>query len=367
MSPRLWRSFDPLLFAVAVLLTAIGVTMVYAALAGPGQDVAARDGAIREAVFGMLGLTLLIGTCFVDYHIFRGLFWPLVAFNCLFLLAVLVLGHASYGAQRWLRIGVLPIQPSELGKLLVILTLARVLADADDQITKFTTILRSLPIALLPAALVFPQPDLGTALVYGAIWVGMIIGAGARWRHLGMLVLVSLALMPFLFHFLHSYQIQRLTIFLRPESDPTGAGYNIIQALIAIGSGGLLGQGWTFGTQTQFHFLRVQQSDFIFSVIAEQLGFLGSFLILMLFGLLFNRIVRAAAVSQDLYGRLVAIGVFWMLLFQTFVNMGMNLQLMPVTGIPLPLISAGGSSLVTSLIAIGIVESIHMRREGASF
>jgi rod shape determining protein RodA len=367
MPAKLWRYFDPLLVTVSLLLTIYGVAMVYAALAAPGADTAARSAAIHEAMYGAIGLFLLIAACFVDYRLFRALFWPLCLGNVALLFAVLVLGRASGGATRWLNLGFLPFQPSEFGKLLVILTLARVLADLGDRIAYFRYVLLTLVVAAVPAALVYPQPDLGTALVYVAVWVGMAAAAGVRLRHFFLLLLGLVASAPLAVHFLHAYQLNRLTIFLNPQSDPTGAGYNIIQALIAIGSGGWMGQGWGQGAQSQLHYLPVQQSDFIFSSIAEQLGFLGCLLLFFLFGMLLNRLLAAAAVAQDLYGRLVAIGVMWMVLFQSFVNIGMNLQIMPVTGIPLPFISAGGSSLITCLFAIGIVQSIRMRQRKLQF
>jgi rod shape determining protein RodA len=367
MSAKLWRYFDPVLITVALLLTIYGIAMIYAALAAPGADGAARSAAIRESAYGLFGLALLLGACCIDYRVFRAMFWPLCAGNVLLLLAVLLLGRASGGAQRWLNVGFLPFQPSELGKLLLILTLARVLADLDERITSFRIVLLTLLVAAVPAALVYPQPDLGTAVVYIAVWVGMVAAAGVRVRHFLVLLGFVVISAPLAIHFLHTYQINRLTIFLDPQKDPTGAGYNIIQALIAIGSGGWMGQGWTHGAQSQLHYLRVQQSDFIFSSIAEQLGFLGCLLLFVLFGLLLTRILATAAVAQDLYGRLVAVGVMWMILFQAFVNVGMNLQMMPVTGIPLPFISAGGSSLITSLLAVGIVESIRMRQRRIQF
>jgi rod shape determining protein RodA len=228
-------------------------------------------------------------------------------------------------------------------------------------------VLLSLLVAAIPAALVYPQPDLGTAVVYLAVWFGMVAAAGMRVRHVVLLFGAAIASAPLVVRFLHSYQINRLTIFLNPEKDPTGAGYNIIQALIAIGTGGWMGQGWLQGAQSQLHYLRVQQSDFIFSSIAEQLGFLGCLLLFFLFGVLLTRILAAASVAQDLYGRLVAVGVMWMILFQSFVNVGMNLQIMPVTGIPLPFISAGGSSLITCLLAVGIVQSVRMRQRKIRF
>jgi rod shape determining protein RodA len=364
---KLWRYFDPVLVTVSLLLTVYGIAMIYAALAAPGADSAARSAVLHEAIYGLLGIALLVLACCVDYRLFRAMFWPLCAGNVLLLLAVLALGHASGGAQRWLNLGFLPFQPSELGKLLVILTLARVLADAGDRITTFRTVVLTLLVALVPAALVYPQPDLGTALVYVAIWVGMAYAAGVRLRHFLLLLGAAAISAPVAVHFLHAYQLNRLTIFLDPQKDPTGAGYNIIQALIAIGSGGWMGQGWAQGAQSQLHYLRVEQSDFIFSAIAEQLGFLGCMLLFFLFGMLLNRLLAAAAVAQDLYGRLVAIGVMWMILFQSFVNVGMNMQIMPVTGIPLPFISAGGSSLITCLFAVGIVQSIRMRQRRIQF
>jgi rod shape determining protein RodA len=364
---KLWRYFDPVLVTVSLLLTVYGIAMIYAALAAPGADSAARSAVLHEAIYGLLGIALLVLACCVDYRLFRAMFWPLCAGNVLLLLAVLALGHASGGAQRWLNLGFLPFQPSELGKLLVILTLARVLADAGDRITTFRAVVLTLLVALVPAALVYPQPDLGTALVYVAIWVGMAYAAGVRLRHFLLLLGAAAISAPVAVHFLHAYQLNRLTIFLDPQKDPTGAGYNIIQALIAIGSGGWMGQGWAQGAQSQLHYLRVEQSDFIFSAIAEQLGFLGCMLLFFLFGMLLNRLLAAAAVAQDLYGRLVAIGVMWMILFQSFVNVGMNMQIMPVTGIPLPFISAGGSSLITCLFAVGIVQSIRMRQRRIQF
>lgn len=364
---RFWRYFDPILVTASVLLTAYGILMVYAALAAPGSTDAARAAATREAIYAGLGLLLLLVACAVDYRVYRGLFWPLLALNLGLLVAVLLIGRAIGGGQRWLNLGLLPFQPSELGKLLVILTLARVLADLDARITTLRGVLASLAIAAVPAALVYPQPDLGTALVYVAVWFGMVTAAGMRLRHLFLLLAAVGAATPLLLRYVRGYQLQRIAAFLDPQKDPTGAGYNIIQALIAIGNGGWMGRGWLQGTQSQLDFLRVQQSDFIFSVIAEQLGFIGCILLFFLFAVLLTRVLAAATVAEDLYGRLIAIGVMWMLLFQGFVNIGMNLQVMPVTGIPLPFISAGGSSLITCLLAVGIVQSVRMRQKRPQF
>ncbi len=367
MALKLLRDFDPVLLTVSILLAAFGVLMIYAALASPGALDAAHSAAVKEAGFALFGLVLFGIACVFDYHYYQTLFWPLLVLNLVLLAAVLVIGHTTGGAQRWLTLAGFEVQPSEFGKLILILTLAKLLADADEKIRTFRIVVLSFVMAVVPAALVFPQPDLGTALVYMALWLGMALTAGMRMRHVLLLAAIGGAITPLAIHLLKSYQLARLTIFLDPQADPQGAGYNIIQAGIAIGSGGWLGQGWLHGTQSQLSFLRVQQSDFIFAVIAEQLGFLGCLLLFFFLALLLTRILNAALVARDLYGRLVAVGVMWMLLFQAFVNVGMNLQIMPVTGIPLPFISAGGSSLVMCLIAVGIVESIRMRQRKLTF
>jgi len=192
MSIKLWRHFDPILVAAALLLTTIGVVMVYAALSSPKAHAVALSATLHEASYAILGLVLLVAVCFLDYRVFRTLFWPLFIGNALLLLAVLAAGRASHGAQRWLSLGFFPFQPSELGKLLLILTLAKILADRDQQITKLRIVLLALLIAAIPAALVYPQPDLGTAVVYLAIWLGMTMAAGMRVRHLALLVVAGI-------------------------------------------------------------------------------------------------------------------------------------------------------------------------------
>lgn len=367
MEARLWRQFDPILLTACFLLVAFGTAMIYAATVTPSDSSSAQAILGRQIVVALLGIAVLLAASVTDYRIYQTFFWPLLGVNLLLLVVVLIIGRASHGAQRWITLGFFDVQPSELGKLLVILTLAKYLADHEGDIRQFKYLLGSLPLALIPALLVYPQPDLGTAVVYAAIWLGMVVSTGARWRHLAGLVLVVIATLPLTWRLLRGYMLARLAIFLNPKSDPSGAGYNIIQARISIGSGGWLGQGYANGTQTQLSFLRVQHTDFIFSVVAEQLGFVGCLLLFGLFVLLFVRTLRVANYARDGYGRAVVVGIAWMLLFQLFVNVGMNLRLMPVTGIPLPFISYGRSSLLTSMFSIGILQSILMRHRRITF
>jgi len=367
MNAKLWRQFDPILFAICFLLVLYGTVLIYAASVTPSDNTAALTTLGRQASFAVIGLGVLIVAAITDYRIYQTFFWPLLVTNLGLLVFVLVKGQISFGAQRWISIGFFEVQPSELGKLLVILTLAKYIADHEEGMRKLRYLVGSMPLAFVPALLVYPQPDLGTSIVYVAVWLGMVVASGARWRHLAGLGVLAAASLPVAARFIHGYMWQRLAIFLNPEADASGAGYNIIQARISIGSGGWLGQGYAHGTQTQLSFLRVQHTDFIFSVLAEELGFVGCLLLFSLFILLFLRGLRVANYARDGFGRAVVVGIVWMLLFQTFVNVGMNMQLMPVTGIPLPFISYGRSSLLTGMMSIGILESILMRHRRITF
>lgn len=367
MDVRLWRQFDPILLATCFLLIIYGTAMIYAAAVTPDDTLTALSILGRQLGVAAIGLVFLVVAATIDYRIYRTFFWPLVIANLGLLAVVLAIGRESHGAQRWINAGFFDVQPSELGKLLLILTLGKFLADHEEQMGQVRYFLGSLALAVAPALLVYPQPDLGTAIVYVAIWFGMVFDAGARWRHLLLLSCVALASLPLALRFARGYMLQRLAIFLDPQSDPSGAGYNIIQALISIGSGGWLGQGYANGTQTQLSFLRVRYTDFIFSVIGEELGFVGCILLFVLFLTLLVRSLRVASFARDGYGRMLVVGIVWMFFFQVLVNVSMNMQLMPVTGIPLPFISYGRSSLLTGMFAIGILESVLMRHRRITF
>ncbi|HEU0166149.1 MAG TPA: rod shape-determining protein RodA [Chloroflexota bacterium] len=355
-----WRHFDYVLLACAVLLTVYGILMVYSAtLADSPADapfLSTFPG--HQAIFAVLGLVLLIVATVVDARWIRAAGYPVYAINLLLLLAVAAIGARSHGAQRWINVGFFEFQPSELAKLLIIVTLAKFFSDNQDRLHQFRYVLFSLALVGVPVVLVYVQPDLGTALVLVAIWLGMAIMAGVRLVHLGLLGGALALAAPLAWQFMKDYQRNRLLIFLNPESDPSGEGYNMIQSRISVGSGGWLGQGFAHGTQSQLDFLKVQHTDFIFAVLGEELGFIGALGLFALFLILLFCLIRAASNQRDLFGRVFAAGVASMLLFQIFINVGMTIGLMPVTGIPLPLISYGSSNLLTTLMAFGLLQSL---------
>jgi rod shape determining protein RodA len=258
------------------------------------------------------------------------------------------------------------VQPSELSKILIIIVLAKHLADREQDLDRFSTVLTSLGIVAVPLVLIYLQPDLGTALTMLAIWVAMIWMAGMRFRYLLALGVIGLAALPLIWLNLEDYMQQRLLLFVNPGADPDSY-FNVHQALVSIGSGGWTGKGLTHGTQSQLHFLRVRHTDFIFAVTAEELGFLGAVAMMGLIFVLLWRILRVAERSRDTFGRLIAAGVAGLILFQSVINIGMNLGLMPVTGIPLPFVSYGGSSFLTLMLGIGLVESVAMRHKKLEF
>jgi rod shape determining protein RodA len=256
------------------------------------------------------------------------------------------------------------VQPSELAKMMTVVVLARFFAWREARVKSVWTTLGSLVIAGLPAVLVFLQPNLGTAIIFGGIWLGMALVAGTPFWHFAMLGGAALAALPLAGKYLlRDYMHHRLVLFLDPGQDPLGAGYNILQSEISVGSGGFWGKGFLNGTQTQLHYLRIQKTDFIFSVIGEELGFIGAVVLFSLFILLLFRGLRAAALAPDTFGRLIVAGVVTVILLQVFINVGVNVRLLPVTGIPLPFISSGGSSLISTLLALGLVQSVVMRRK----
>jgi len=360
-----WRHFDYVLLLTVLLLLGYGIVMVYSAtLADSPKDApffSTFPG--HQAVFAVAGLVLLVIFTAVDAKIVQAAGYPIYAVNLLLLLSVAAIGIRSHGAQRWIDVGFFRFQPSELAKLLVILTLAKFFADNQERLHHFRYVLLSLAIVAIPMVLVYVQPDFGTAMVLLAIWLGMAIMAGVRMAHLGLLGIGAALVGPLVWQFMKDYQRTRLLIFLNPESDPSGEGYNMIQSRISVGSGGWVGQGLTHGTQSQLDFLKVQHTDFIFAVLGEELGFLGAMALFLLFLILLFRIVRAAAVQKDAFGRTFAAGVVSMILFQIFINVGMTIGIMPVTGIPLPFISYGSSNLLTTLMAFGLLQSLLTRSQ----
>ena len=361
MDRKIWRNFDFVLLAVTVLMIAFGIAMIYSAtLDTPDLQDLPR----RQAILALVGLALLLLVAAIDYRSLESLQKPLYALTIASLLLVLLVGKTTYGAQRW--ISGTSFQPSELAKVLIIVTLAQFLAQHEKDIGRFHYILASIIYVAVPMMLIYLQPHLGTVIVLAVVWLIMVLMDGMRLLHLGILGLVGLLSAPLLWFSLKDYMQRRLLLFINPVQDPS-ARYNIDQALISIGSGGWLGKGYASGSQSQLHFLRVRHTDFIFSVIGEEMGLVGALVLFTLIGVILWRIIRAASLARDSFGRLIACGVAAVIFFQSVVNIGMNLGLLPVMGIPLPFISSGGSSLIALLIAEGLVQSVVMRHRKMEF
>lgn len=365
-----WRRIDYLMLLTVLALIGYGVALIHSATCQPGCErlFPPSSWATRQLLTSILGLFVLALVAAIDYRFYRAGAYYLHAVSITLLVLVLVIGRGAeeYGSRRWIALGFFDLQPSELAKLTYVLAMSRFMADRGPGPLSWLRLSGSLVLFGTTAVLVYIQPDLGSALAFLAIWLGVAVASGARFTQLGTLLLAAIAMAPLGWFALREYMRVRIFTFLTHlfdhETDPFGEGYNILQAQISIGSGGMFGRGFLQGTQTQLDYLRVKHSDFIFSVLAEEMGFMGAMALLLLFGLLLFRVVAVADKARDEFGRLVAFGVGCMLLFQCFVNMGANLTLLPVTGVPLPFMSYGRSALITNLIALGILQGILIRR-----
>ena len=361
--PRVLRHVDLALPSLAIAVALIGVVMVYSATRGPATEIRPAETfhLVRQARLAGLGVVaMVLASWFGHRRLHR--FVPLVYVSMLCVLgAVLVVGIEVKGARAWFQFGGIQFQPSELGKVVLILALAAWLARGDEPSAPRVVV--AVLLVAVPVGLIILQPDLGTVLVYGAIAAGMALVAGVKGRHLFILglLLVTGLVGVLQSDVLEEYQVRRLLVFVDDESDTT-ASYNLEQAQVAIGNGGLTGRGLFQGTQNDSALVPEQQTDFIFTVVAEETGFVGGAVLLGLFGFLLLRIWRIGQMADDRFGLLISAGVFSMLLFQVFQSVGMATGIMPITGIPFPLVSYGGSSLVTTFVSIGLVQSVHMRR-----
>jgi rod shape determining protein RodA len=363
MDRRLWRNFDFVLLGTTILLIALGVAVVYSATMGT-PDLA--DLPYRQIIYAVLGLGIMFAVAAIDYRFMESFQKPIYVVAVALPAIVFIIGEITHGAQRWLSSRG-SVQPSELSKVLVIVVLAKYLADHQEDIGRLRYVFLSIIYVIPPIILIYLQPDLSTAVVLAVIWLAMVLMAGMRLLHLGVLGIVGVLATPLVWMTMKDYMRQRLITFIMPVHDPLGSAYNINQARIAIGSGGWLGRGFAHGSQSQLHFLRVRHTDFTFSVLGEELGFVGALLLIILLVILLWRITRAAGMARDTFGYLIACGVAATLSFQAVANMAMNLDLLPTTGIPLPFISYGGSSLITFLIAEGLVQSVVMRHKKIEF
>ena len=349
----------------SVALVAIGIMLLNTTTAADASGFDSK--AVQQAVLGAVGLLVALAMAQIDYDLLRGIALPMFGVGLIALVIVLLIGDTSLGARRWIDLGAIVIQPSEIMKVAAIIFFAKHLSERNASIQSIRTVLASLGVMLIPMALIFLEPDLGTSLVFAAIWTTMVFVAGARWWHLLAPMIVSLAAFPFGWFFAQDYMRERLVTFFDPSNDPLGSGYNVLQARISIGSGGWFGQGIGMGTQSQLEFLRVRDTDFIFAMLGEQLGLIGTLGLLMFFTILIMQAVMIGLRARDSFGQLLAVGVATMLFAQSFVNIGMNVGLMPVTGITLPLVSFGKNSLITTLMSIGILLSVHSHRLAAPY
>jgi len=359
---RLFFNFDWTLLVLILVISVIGILNIYSAgnsLANFRQETLY----IKQVQWIVLGLILIGIVICIDYRFICRFAYIIYAISILLLIVVALYGYATHGSQRWIVVGGFFFQPSELVKLTIIIALAKYF---DDHMTERSYSLKELLmpfiIVLIPFLFILKQPDLGTALMLIFIASSVCFFIGIKWRSLLLAVSGVLILVPFSWFFLKDYQKERIMTFFNPEDDPLGAGYHIIQSIIAVGSGGIFGKGYLKGTQTQLKFLPVQQTDFVFSVFAEEWGFLGGLILMIMFLILILWCLKIAMNSRDLLGLLLSFGITMLIFWEVFVNVGMVLGMLPVVGIPLPFLSYGGSSMVVLMTTMGLMLNVSMRR-----
>ena len=358
-----WRQFDFWLLGAVALLTIFGITMIRSSVAG-NIELEEANVVQRQIIFALGGFVVVFITAALDYHFFSSVSQAMLIVTGLILAALTIAGQALYGSARWFDTGVILIQPSEIAKIVVILVLADFFARNQEKLGNLLWIGRSLLYSLWIMVWILLQPNLSTSLVILVIWFALLWASGLRIKYLAIGSVIALILPFIAYPFLEDYQQDRITNFLFPDPNAThGETYNIEQALISIGSGGLFGKGYFQGTQTHLRFLKVRWSDFIFSAAAEEFGMIGMVILMLVLMFVIYRCLRIAMKARDTYGALIAYGVATLLAFQGLVNIGVNLKLIPATGLPLPFVSYGGSALLSLLLGIGLVESVALRRK----
>ncbi|MEL6271793.1 MAG: FtsW/RodA/SpoVE family cell cycle protein [Chloroflexota bacterium] len=362
---NIWQRFDYPLFVVSVILVVFGVLMIRSATLD-AVDPTLISRVPDQIRYALMGVVIIFALTVLDYRLLGGLHWWLYLLMVGLLALVPTFGVVGdAGARRWLNVGIL-IQPSEIGKIIIIITLAHHLATNYQKLGSLWALIQSLIHVMIPVLLIFIQPDLGTTIVFVVIWAVMVWGAGLRIKHIMLGIGIGIVAAPVLWTQMEPYQRSRITTFVRCSVQTCAADdddyYNIRQAIISIGNGGVTGRGYANGTQGQLRFLRVRHTDFIFSQIAEEFGFVGSIAVMSGIGFVIMRILRGARTSVDPLGSLICYGVAGMIFFQTVVSIGMNLNLLPVTGLTLPFISSGGTALLSTMAGIGLAQSVIVRR-----
>ena len=357
-----------------VLLLAVGALVVYGLWAVSGVtrfDVPGDPDyyVVRQGIAAALGFSGLLVAVAIPTSVYRRHWRVIYGGTIVLMIVVFAFAEAIRGSKRWIDVGPIQFQPSEFGKAFFVLAIAGFLVERHRQLGQLRTVATAIALGAAPILLVFLQPDLGTALVYAAALFAVLFVAGVRWLHLGLLAALTLTLVASVLWFLPSagvevlkpYQMERVTGFANPDADPSGSTYNVRQSITAVGSGGLEGRGVSEASQTRFDYLPEHATDFVFASFAEQRGFFGAAILLLLYLLVVWRGLRVITVAGDLYGAMVAGGIVFAFLFQVFVNVGMTMGIAPVTGIPLPFVTVGGSSMVANLVAVGILQGIHLR------
>lgn len=359
---RLISHFDWTLFLLVLTVVAIGITTIYSANYNPATGHAGVL-PMRQLTWLGLGLVAMFVAISFDYHYIDRLAYPFYGLMLLLLILVVIVGHSGGGSQRWINLGFFRLQPSEPAKLAIVLIMAKYF-QADEPADGYY--LRNL---LMPFAMVAPlifltliQPDLGTAIILGIVFMSMVLMGGLRLRSFSYLVGAGIAFLPIAWQFLKTYQRNRILTFLDPDRDPLGAGYHVIQSQIAVGSGRLFGKGWLHGTQNRLNFLPEQHTDFIFAVFSEEWGFVGCAVLLLLFVIIVAYCLGIVQRAKDRFGALLVFGMVSIIFWHVAINISMVTGLMPVVGVPLPMVSYGGSALASMMFAVGVIINVSMRR-----
>jgi len=358
---RALLTIDWRLFAAAAGLAALGVLIIYST-SGMHASLARRSLYLKQATWAVMGFVAIIPLYIFSYRATWRVAYVIYGALLAALVLVAFIGRSGMGAQRWLSIGSFAFQPSEFMKLSLIILLARYFEDRREQLDAPRIFIPPILLTLLPTALVLRQPDLGTAIMLVLISASILVMMGLKIRYFVLLGAVGAAITPVLWHYLHDYQKNRILVFLYPDMDPMGVGYHVAQSKIAVGSGGLIGKGWMAATQSQLNFLPANHTDFVFAGLAEQGGFIGSLSLLLIYAYLLSKGLRLARDAHDLFAMVTSFGIVSMVAWQVVINIGMVTGIMPVVGIPLPLLSYGGSSMLMNLLAVGLLLNIHRHR-----
>jgi rod shape determining protein RodA len=358
-----FRYFDLYLFGSSLLLLFLGLLMIYSTTLDTPANLL-----LRQGIFAAAGIGCMFALAFFDYRKIKKASGLLYVAMLLSLLGVWFMGVNVHGSTRWFDLGPLRVQPAEFAKIIMVVIMAKFLDQSGEKLKSWRYVLLCILYVGLVAGLILIEPDLGSALVIFGTWLCMLLFSKMNKRHLLILLagLLIASTASWLF-VLQPYQKDRIYTFVDPNRDPQGSGYNVLQSIIAVGSGSIEGRGLGRGQQSQLKFLPEQQTDFIFASTAEELGLLGSIFVIGMFSVMFMRLIYAARSARDDFGMYLALGIFFMLLIQAVVNIGMNIGIMPVTGIPLPLVSYGGSSLLTTMLALGLVQSVVARQKAVRF